>query len=413
MSFKLRDRVRESSTSTGTGDFALDGAVFGFQAFGTALSDGDTTLYAILQGANWEGGIGRYDASSDALVRQTVLGSSNAGNLVSFGSGLKQVEIGLPSAVVESLLTGNSASATRPTWLQSGSLWVDTSLTPPLQKAYRAATFTVTIASPGVFTYNNHGLMPGQAIKFTTTGALPTGLSVGTTYFVLKTGLATNTFRVSTSVEGSAVNTSGSQSGTHTLHADIPLGRICAGGLSGMVGETKEWNSDTPLPNDGTWLWEDGSNVSRSTYAALFAIVGTTFGVGDGSTTFGIPDSRGRVAANQDGSANRLVTGLTGGVDGDTVGAVGGEDRHVQTSAELFQHTHTIAQTPHSHTQTIPASQANSAGGVGSAAFNLNDGSTSTGTQNATVSNNNTGSSSAANLVQPTIVKKKIIKAMW
>jgi len=76
--------------------------------------------------------------------------------------------------------------------------------------------FTVTIASPAVFTLNKHGLVAGKPIRFTTDGALPTGLSVGTTYYVIASGLTADNFEVSTTFGGSAVNTSGSQSGTHT-----------------------------------------------------------------------------------------------------------------------------------------------------------------------------------------------------
>lgn len=78
-------------------------------------------------------------------------------------------------------------------------------------------TFTVTIASPGVFTRNSHGLKAGDRVWFSTTGALPTGLTAGTEYFVISASLAANTFRVSATRGGAAVNTSGSQSGTHTL----------------------------------------------------------------------------------------------------------------------------------------------------------------------------------------------------
>lgn len=78
-------------------------------------------------------------------------------------------------------------------------------------------TFTVTIASPGVFTLNSHGLVAGDIVKFTTTGALPTGLVVGTKYYVISAGLSSNAFEVSATLAGSAVNTTGSQSGTHTL----------------------------------------------------------------------------------------------------------------------------------------------------------------------------------------------------
>jgi hypothetical protein len=78
-------------------------------------------------------------------------------------------------------------------------------------------TFTVTIASPAGFTFTSHGLAVGDCVSFSTTGALPTGLTAGTTYYVIASGLTTNAFEVSTTSGGSAVNTSGSQSGTQTM----------------------------------------------------------------------------------------------------------------------------------------------------------------------------------------------------
>lgn len=78
------------------------------------------------------------------------------------------------------------------------------------------ATVTVTIASPGVFTWTSHGMIAGMPISFTTSGALPTGLTANTKYYVIAAGLTANAFEVSTTAGGSAVNTSGSQSGTHT-----------------------------------------------------------------------------------------------------------------------------------------------------------------------------------------------------
>lgn len=80
----------------------------------------------------------------------------------------------------------------------------------------QAQTFTVTIASPAVFSLTAHGFYEGMPVIFSTTGALPTGLTAGTTYFIITAGLTANAFEVSATVGGSAVNTSGSQSGVHT-----------------------------------------------------------------------------------------------------------------------------------------------------------------------------------------------------
>jgi microcystin-dependent protein len=89
-----------------------------------------------------------------------------------------------------------------------------------------------------------------------------------------------------------------------------------------------------------------GQAVSRSTYAALFAKIGTTWGSGDGSTTFNLPDMRGRVPAGADNEggtpANRLGNGATGGITGAaSLGATGGEQSHALISDENGPHTHT------------------------------------------------------------------------
>jgi hypothetical protein len=78
-------------------------------------------------------------------------------------------------------------------------------------------TVTVTIATPGVFTLTTHGLAANDRVIFSTSGALPTGLTAGTVYFVIAAGLTADEFEVSTAQGGSAVNTSGTQSGTHKV----------------------------------------------------------------------------------------------------------------------------------------------------------------------------------------------------
>ncbi len=110
---------------------------------------------------------------------------------------------------------------------------------------------------------------------------------------------------------------------------------LTAASSTRLVGEMVDYGG-TAAPS--LWLLCFGQAVSRTTYSALFAVISTTYGVGDGSTTFNIPDRRGRVSAGQDDmggtSANRL-TGLSGGVDGDVLGASGGAETHVITNAHL------------------------------------------------------------------------------
>lgn len=82
---------------------------------------------------------------------------------------------------------------------------------------------TITIASPAVATLTTHGLTLNDSVKFTTTGALPTGITAGIPYYVISAGLTANEFQISTTLGGSAVNTTGTQSGTHTLTKTTPV----------------------------------------------------------------------------------------------------------------------------------------------------------------------------------------------
>lgn len=142
------------------------------------------------------------------------------------------------------------------------------------------------------------------------------------------------------------------------------------------------------------WLLCFGQAVSRTTYAGLFAAISTTYGVGDGSTTFNIPDLRGRVVAGQDDmggtSANRL-TGITGSVDGDVLGGTGGEEGHVLLQAELPTSTATIA------TATLNLGT----GGGSGVNFKIQGSGDTTGAL---------GSGTAQNNVQPTIILNYIIR---
>ena len=153
-------------------------------------------------------------------------------------------------------------------------------------KLVKSGTVTMTIASPCVVTWTAHGLRDKMPIKFTTTGALPTGITEGTTYYIKY--IDANTFNLSATPGGTNVNTSGSQSGTHT--------GICA-----------------------------------------------PHGDGDGSTTFNKPDLRGRVPVGRDdmgGTAASRVTSAGSGINGNVPGASGGAETVSLTSAQNGSHTH-------------------------------------------------------------------------
>jgi microcystin-dependent protein len=179
-----------------------------------------------------------------------------------------------------------------------------------------------------------------------------------------------------------------------------------------------------------------GQAISRSTYSALFAIVSTTYGTGDGSTTFNLPDCRGRVPAGKDDmggtSANRL-TGLSGGLNGDILGATGGSQSHTLVTGELASHTHSLATGSGSGTaslnvntqvSTAVSPNANTLTGVDSVSGRVALGRgypTGTGNFTTTVTptissitlsgtSGTAGSGDAHNNVQPTIIFNTIIK---
>jgi len=159
----------------------------------------------------------------------------------------------------------------------------------------------------------------------------------------------------------------------------------------------------------------DGSAVSRSTYATLFAALdnGNIYGAGDGSSTFNLPDLRGRVVAGQDdmgGSSADNLTNQSGGLNGDTLGATGGSETQALTEANLAAHTHTFSDTD-AHTVSIPRAfifgAANNSVNVDGSGVRSDSGSITVSISGTTSS---TGSGSAHNNVQPTIVLNYIIK---
>ena len=97
MALVLKDRVKETTTTVGTGSFALAGAVTGYDSFGQ-IGNGNTTYYAVYLdgGSEWEVGLGTYTSPS-TLARTTILASSNAGSAVNFSAGQKTIWCDYPA----------------------------------------------------------------------------------------------------------------------------------------------------------------------------------------------------------------------------------------------------------------------------------------------------------------------------
>ena len=107
MAFVLADRVKETTTTAGTGTVTLLGASTGYQSF-SAIGNGNTTYYTIAgqTGSEWEVGIGTYTSSGTTLARTTVIASSNSGSLVNFSAGTKDVFVTYPAEYTANAIGG-------------------------------------------------------------------------------------------------------------------------------------------------------------------------------------------------------------------------------------------------------------------------------------------------------------------
>ena len=188
------------------------------------------------------------------------------------------------------------------------------------------------------------------------------------------------------------------------------VGTLSATAFSGPghvpVGGSMPWFSNT-LPDataNGTYAWINGQAVSRTTYSTLFAILGTTYGTGDGSTTFNLPDLQevalyGRSTMGGAASPSRITNYVM-----TALGTIIGACTHLLTTGEMPSHTHTATSTDSGHTHGIsgialPSSQGAADGG------NLLcvNGSTTTAVGNAviTTTNANTGGGGVHDNVSP------------
>lgn len=146
--------------------------------------------------------------------------------------------------------------------------------------------------------------------------------------------------------------------------------------------------SDSSIPSG--YLLCDGSAVSRTDYADLFAVIGTNYGTGDGSTTFNLPSLKGRIVVGLDSDDT----------DFDSIGATGGEKQHTLTVDEIPSHNHTAGKYDNlgiGNLQAASGSNMNALVAMGSSATTR-------------ITTNATGGGQAHNVLQPYIVMNYIIK---
>ncbi len=191
------------------------------------------------------------------------------------------------------------------------------------------------------------------------------------------------------------------------------------------VGVIVDYGGATAPDN---WLLCHGQAVSRTGFPLLFAAIGTTHGIGDGTTTFNVPDLRGRVVAGLDNMGGTDAARLGGIVTSTTLGSSGGIKEHALTEAQMPPHTHAVTDPGHKHSLTDPGhSHAVDTISLGSGAYAIGSGgvvarlgglTTSSSTTGVSMSSASTGitissrgGGQAHPNVQPTMVLNKIIKA--
>ena len=182
--------------------------------------------------------------------------------------------------------------------------------------------------------------------------------------------------------------------------ADLDLAAVPIG------GGVDYWGSVLPGAN---WAWADGSAISRTTYATAFARLGVTYGPGNGTTTFNLPDKRGRASVARDdlgGTPSNRITNAVSGITGTDLGATGGDQR-------LHAHTHAVTDPGHAHSINPPASSDTTSSGAtatgtggGETITPYNSASATTGITLA-----NAGEGASQN-VQPSIICNYIIRVL-
>jgi hypothetical protein len=242
MPLVLKDRVKETSTTTGTGTLTLGGAESGFQSF-AVIGNGNTTYYAIVDSAagTWEVGIGTYTSSGTTLARNTVLESSNSGNLVNFGAGAKDVFVTYPAE--QAVVTNEAQVLTNKTVTDSTFFIQDeadntkkaqfqlSGISTATTRTYTLPNLTGSLATIGSLTQTFSGTTTFSAATVTV------GSATGASTYGVGTGVTTtgNTKNVNIGISGASGSTTlvtvGSATSGATSRTTVNGNLIAASGL--------------------------------------------------------------------------------------------------------------------------------------------------------------------------------------
>jgi microcystin-dependent protein len=186
---------------------------------------------------------------------------------------------------------------------------------------------------------------------------------------------------------------------------------VVASATAGMIGEVRMWAGpagDPPSGAQGTWFLCNGRSLSTTgTYAALFAVIGTTYGSTGGSGTFNIPDIRERVVVGQ---SPTFGGGATSGSD--NLGAKLGEGTHTLAVGEMPAHSHPLTDPGHSHTIKTASAALGSGGSAGITSIGAGGGLPSTELHTTGITEGSIGGGGSHNNIQPSIVLNYIIRVL-
>ena len=245
---------------------------------------------------------------------------------------------GLTAATVYFLdpSTAGAMTATEPSTVGqiSKPVFVATSTTAGVFFNYRGSTVGSATSTMAVDRFSGDGSTTAFTLSATPVSENNTWVAVSGVYQQKDTY----------SVSGTTLTFSAAPpSGTDNIEV-VTVGSVSVGTASAVTSDViptgTVWTyAGTTAPTG--WLFCDGTAISRTTYAALFAAIGTTYGVGDGSTTFNLPDTKGRVIAGKEASETR-ITSAVAGFSGATLGAAGGAQAGTITGTYLPQYVLSI-----------------------------------------------------------------------